>query len=43
MQAAALRLHAKGIITSADGGFLTPFGVILLEHLDHLLMALVTE
>ncbi|MGL4207538.1 MAG: TIGR02647 family protein [Aeromonadaceae bacterium] len=43
MHAAALRLHAKGIITAADGGFLTPFGVILLEHLDHLLMALVAE
>lgn len=43
MRAAAARLYAKGVITAADGGFLTPFGVILLEHLDHLLMALVAE
>ena len=37
---AAQRLHAKGVITAVDGGYLTPFGVSLLEHLDHLLLAL---
>lgn len=35
-----MRLFQKGIITAADGGYLTPFGVSLLEYLDHLLNAL---
>ena len=40
LRQAAQLLHAKGVITAADGGYLTPFGVSLLEHLDHLLLAL---
>lgn len=42
LQAAAARLHRNGILTDVDGGFLTPFGVTLVEHLDHLLTALVS-
>ena len=38
--AAVSRLHAKGLITQADGGYLTPFGMTMLEHLQHLLVAL---
>ncbi|MFC3914404.1 TIGR02647 family protein [Pseudaeromonas sharmana] len=41
LQAAAVRLFQNGVITAEDGGYLTPFGVNLLEHLDHLLTALV--
>lgn len=41
LQAAANRLFQNGVITAEDGGYLTPFGVSLLEHLDHLLTALV--
>ncbi len=41
LQAAASRLHRNGILTDVDGGYLTPFGVTLVEHLDHLLTALV--
>lgn len=37
---AAQRLFRKGIITASDGGYLTPFGVSLLEHLNHLTQAL---
>ena len=40
LRAAALRLHAKGVITAPDGGYLTPCGVSLLEHLEHLVQAL---
>ena len=43
IQDLALRLYQKGVITAADGGFLTPFGVSLLEYLDHLLNALTDE
>lgn len=35
-----MRLFQKGIITAADGGYPDPFGVSLLEYLDHLLNAL---
>jgi uncharacterized protein (TIGR02647 family) len=38
--AAAARLHAKGLITEADGGFLTDLGVEITEHLQHVLSAL---
>ena len=37
---AAQRLHSQGLITAADGGYLTPFGMTMLEHLQHLLVAL---
>ena len=37
---AAARLHSQGLITAADGGYLTPFGMTMLEHLQHLLVAL---
>jgi hypothetical protein len=30
----------QGLITAADGGYLTPFGMTMLEHLQHLLVAL---
>ena len=40
---AAQRLYTKSVITAADGGYLTPFGVSLLEYLDHLLNALTDE
>ena len=43
LRESALRLYQKGVITAADGGFLTPFGVSLLEYLDHLLNALTDE
>ena len=43
LRESALRLYQKGVITEADGGFLTPFGVSLLEYLDHLLNALTDE
>ena len=36
----AARLHSQGLITAADGGYLTPFGMTMLEHLQHLLVAL---
>ena len=38
--AAFQRLHAKGLVTQVDGGYLTPFGMTMLEHLQHLLVAL---
>jgi uncharacterized protein (TIGR02647 family) len=37
---AAARLHAKGLITEVDGGFLTDLGVEIAEHLQHVLAAL---
>jgi uncharacterized protein (TIGR02647 family) len=40
LRESAQRLFQKGVITEADGGYLTPFGVSLLEYLDHLLNAL---
>ena len=38
--AAAARLHAKGLITEEDGGFLTDLGFEIAEHLQHVLAAL---
>lgn len=35
--AAAERLHQKGLITQADGGYLTPLGCETLEHTEKLL------
>lgn len=32
--AAAQRLHAKGLVTQADGGYLTDLGVEAAEHLQ---------
>lgn len=40
MVSAAIRLHAKGLITADDGGFLTDLGVEVAEHLEHVLTAL---
>ena len=37
---AAQRLHSQGMISAVDGGYLTPFGMTMLEHLQHLLVAL---
>ncbi|MGL5812496.1 TIGR02647 family protein [Aeromonas sp.] len=37
---AAERLHSQGMISAVDGGYLTPFGMTMLEHLQHLLVAL---
>lgn len=34
---AAQRLHQQGMISAVDGGYLTPFGMTMLEHLQHLL------
>ena len=38
--AAAARLHAKGLVTQEDGGFLTDLGIEIAEHLQHVLAAL---
>lgn len=43
MVAAAGRLHAKGLVDHADGGFLTPLGHEAAEHLQHLRQILSTE
>lgn len=37
---AAVRLHQQGLISAEDGGYLTPFGMSMVEHLQHLLVAL---
>ncbi|MGL5502702.1 MAG: DUF5669 family protein, partial [Aeromonas veronii] len=37
---AAVRLHQQGLISAEDGGYLTPFGMTMVEHLQHLLVAL---
>ena len=37
---AAQRLHRQGMISAVDGCDLTPFGMTMLEHLQHLLVAL---
>ena len=37
---AAQRLHSQGMIRAVDGGYQTPFGMTMLEHLQHLLVAL---
>jgi len=34
------RLHALGMITEPDGGYLTPFGITMVEHMQHLITAL---
>ena len=38
-QAAAF-LYQQGLISEVDGGYLTPFGIMMVEHLQHLLVAL---
>lgn len=38
--AAAARLHAKGLVSEEDGGFLTDLGLEIAEHLQHVLAAL---
>lgn len=38
--AAARRLHEKGLVTRADGGYLTVLGVEAVEHLHALLRLL---
>jgi len=40
MIAATARLHAKGLITQADGGYLTSLGQTALEHARALLLIL---
>lgn len=40
LRQAADRLHLKGILTAADGGYLTPFGMTLREQLQPLINAL---
>ena len=40
---AAAHLHSQGLISSVDGGYLTPFGMTMVEHLQHLLVALKPE
>lgn len=40
MRDAAKRLHAKGIITQADGGYLTELGRKAADHADALRMML---
>jgi uncharacterized protein (TIGR02647 family) len=37
---AAVRLHAKGLITASDGGYLSDMWVEVVEHLEHVLAAL---
>ncbi len=38
--AAMTRLHAKGLVTEADGGYLTDLGVTAAEHLQAVLTIL---
>ncbi|MGL5948519.1 MAG: TIGR02647 family protein [Aeromonas sp.] len=40
LRQAAQTLFEQGIISATDGGYLTPFGMTLVEHLQHLLVAL---
>ncbi|EOD53588.1 TIGR02647 family protein [Aeromonas molluscorum] len=40
LRQAAGRLHQQGLISTEDGGYLTPFGMTMVEHLQHLLVAL---
>ena len=42
VKAATLRLHAKGLITQADGGYLTSLGLDAAEHAQALLTILRT-
>jgi uncharacterized protein (TIGR02647 family) len=41
--AAAKRLHAKGLVTQTDGGYLTGLGLDAAEHAQTLFMILTTE
>ncbi len=41
--AAATRLHAKGIVTLPDGGYLTDLGHDLFEHAQVVKMALMEK
>ena len=41
--AAAERLHAKGLITQADGGYLTDLGIEAVGHAQALLTILASE
>lgn len=41
--AAAKRLHAKGLITQADGGYLTNLGIEATEHARALLTILASK
>lgn len=41
--AAAQRLHEKGLITQADGGYLTSLGIDATEHAQALLTILETK
>lgn len=40
---AAQRLHEKGLISAADGGYLTDLGIEAARHLDSLLNILTPE
>ncbi|MBM7063266.1 TIGR02647 family protein [Pseudomonas sp. UL073] len=42
-QAAIMRLHDKGLVTQADGGYLTSLGLDAAEHAQALLTILATE
>ena len=42
-QAAITRLHDKGLVTQADGGYLTSLGLDAAEHAQALLTILRTE
>ncbi len=37
---ATVRLHAKGLITQPDGGYLTDLGIEMANHTHHLLSGL---
>lgn len=41
--AAMARLHAKGLVSEVDGGYLTDLGVTAAEHLQAVLTVLHTE
>lgn len=43
MVAAAQRLHRKGLITQKDGGYLTPLGAEVTEHVQKALAVLSSE
>lgn len=43
MVAAAERLHHKGLITQKDGGYLTPMGNEIAEHVQKVLAVLSSE
>ena len=37
------RLYEKGLVTQADGGYLTPLGVEAAEHAENLLIILTSQ